>query len=283
VNSFKVDAVLGLPMPNTYNDTDLLSDEGLLSTAAYTPDGTTPVDPRLDWTVGRRGIPYLDWGVHPGNNWIRLVSNGGPFSPIKNVPYVADRGTVAASVDWGFTSNATNVKIIRYSDLLLMLAEAEAEAGSIANALALVNQVRARAANPAGFVAGSPANYQIGQYVAFADRAAALTAVRFERKLELSMEGHRFFDLMRWDNASKNGDTALAFDIVAYLNGPDYFAKELAPGPHYRSALAGASMSLKYKWEPVPETITTQTTVNGVINIDQTVEWGGTRNANPGN
>jgi hypothetical protein len=275
VNSFKVDGA-GLPLFDTYNDSDLLSDEGLLSSAPFTPDATTPLDPRLDWTVGRRGIPYLDWGPHPGNNWIRQVANGGPFSPIKNVPYLSEKGGTAASVDWGFTSNATNVKIIRYADILLWLAEAEAEVGSLTNALTLVNQIRTRAANPAGFVPGSPANYQIGIYATFASKEDALRAIRFERKLEFGMEGHRFFDLVRWDNASKAGKTALAFDIVAYLNGKDYLAKELV-GPHKRNHLANSTFTAKYKWEPIPDYVTTQTTINGETNVDQSVDWGGTR------
>lgn len=275
VNSFKVDGS-GLPLFDTYNDSDLLSDEGKLSSDAFTPDATTPVDPRLDWTVGRRGIPYLDWGVHPGNNWIRQVANGGPFSPIKNVPYLSDKGGTAASVDWGFTSNATNVKIIRYADVLLWLAECEAEVGSLANAVGYVNQVRTRAANAAGFVQGSPANYQIGNYVSFASKAEALKAIRFERKLEFGMEGHRFFDLVRWHNASLAGKTALAFDIVAYLNGKDYLLKELGAN-HKRNHLLGATMTLKYRYEPLPEYVTTQTTVGGVKNVDQSSDWGGTR------
>ncbi len=275
VNSFKTDAVTGLPLLTTYNNADLLSDEGLLSTQAFTPDNTTPVDPRLDWTVGRRGIPYLDWGLHPGNNWIRQVANGGPFSPIKNVPYLSEKGGTAASVDWGFTSNATNVKIIRYADILLWLAEAEAEVGSLANATALVNQVRTRAANPAGFVPASPALYFIGNYPTFATRAEAIAAIRFERKLEFGMEGHRFFDLVRWDSASKAGKTALAFDIVAYLNGPDYLAKELGPN-HKRNHLIDATMTLKYRFEPLPEYVITQTRKN----TDQSTDWGGTRSPN---
>jgi len=278
VNSFKTDAVTGLPLLDTYNDTDLPSDEGKLSTEAFTPDNSTPVDPRLDWTVGRRGIPYLDWGIHPGNNWIRQVANGGPFSPIKNVPYLKEKGTTAASVDWGFTSNATNVKIIRYADVLLWLAEAEAEVGSLANAVGYVNKVRSRAANSAGFVQGSPAKYFVKPYVAFASKAEALKAIRFERKIELGMEGHRFFDLVRWDNASKAGKTALPFDIVSYLNGKDYLAKELTAGPHYRKHLLDATFTTKYKWEPVPEYVVTQTTINGIKNVDQSTDWGGSRN-----
>ena len=46
----------------------------------WTEDYSTPVDPRLDWTVGRRGIPYWDWGVHTGADWIRDQSYSGPYS-----------------------------------------------------------------------------------------------------------------------------------------------------------------------------------------------------------
>ncbi len=271
VNSFKTDGTTGLPLLDTYNNSDLLSDEGKLSTDAYTPDSSTPVDPRLDWTVGRRGIPYLDWGIHPGNNWIRQVANGGPFSPIKNVPYAADKGITAASVDWGFQSTGINVKIIRYADILLWLAEAEAEVGSLTNAVGYVNQVRTRAANTAGFVPGSPANYIIGNYVSFASKADALKAIRFERKIELGMEGHRFFDLVRWHNAGSK--TALPLNIVTYLNGSDYLAKELGAN-HKRNHLLGATMTLKYRFEPVPEYVTTQTRKN----VDLNTDWGGTRN-----
>lgn len=289
VNSFKVDAN-GLPMPDTFNDTDLLSDEGKTSAEAFTPDGTTALDPRLDWTVGRRGIPYLDWGLHPGNNWIRKVSHGGPYSPKKNVPYMIDRGTTAGSYDWGFTATAQNVHIIRFADVLLLAAEAEAEAagGNLANALSYVNLIRNRAKNSpvftyvnnadpsGGFTTTPAANYDVEPYPSFADATAALTAIRFERKLELGMEGHRFFDLVRWDNYTEAGKTKLDFDIAAYLN--EYLAGETGSDePHPRSHLDGASFTEKYKYAPIPENAVTLQTQNGVKLLDQSKAWGGTR------
>lgn len=287
VNSFKVDAN-GLPMPDTFNDTDLLSDEGLASTDPFTPDTTTPVDPRLDWSVGRRGLPYLDWGLHPGNNWIRKVSHGGPYSPKKNVPYLVDRGTAAASYDWGFTATAQNVHIIRFADVLLLAAEAEAEAGDLNKALTYVNLIRNRAKNSpvftyvnnadpsAGFTTTPAANYDVEPYPAFANAAEALEAIRFERKLELGMEGHRFFDLVRWDNYTDDGTTKLAFDIVAYLN--DYIAGETGNDEaHPRAHLDGASFTEKYKYAPIPEIAVTRQTVNGVKLLDQSTAWGGSR------
>lgn len=269
VNSYKTSG--GLPMPNTYNDTDLKNDEGLEGSDAYTPDASTPLDPRLDWTVGRRGIPYLDWGVHPGKPWIRQVTNGGPYSPKKNVPYVSDYASgLAANVDWGFVSTAKNVYLIRFSDILLLAAEAEAETGNKDQALVYVNMVRTRAANPAGFVQDAPANYVIQPYPSFASPEEAIEAIRFERKLELAMEGHRFFDLVRWHNNS--GKSKVPFNIVDYINN-EYLAEEKTKRPH----LANASFSLKYRYEPIPEYVITQSIVGGVKNIDQSTDWGGTR------
>jgi hypothetical protein len=97
-----------------------------------------------------------------------------------------------------------NYTIIRFADVLLMAAEAEIEAGSLTKAGELVNQVRARAANKAHWVKkpdGTPAaNYVIVPYPesSFASKTSANDVVRMERKLELSGEGHRFFDLVRW-------------------------------------------------------------------------------------
>jgi len=196
-NSYKVDAA-GLPLFDTYNNQDLKNDYGIASDQPYVPDMVTPIDPRIDWTIGRRGIPFLDWGIMAGKDWIRNQAAGGPYEGMKHMFYKSQIGTYTDASAWtlGFTAN--NYVIIRYADILLLAAEAEAEVGSLATAMGYVNQVRARAANPAGFVQGSVANYKIGLYTAFPDAAFARKAIQFERKLELAMEGHRFFDLTRW-------------------------------------------------------------------------------------
>ena len=267
VNSFKTDAN-GLPLLTTYNDSDVPNDEGIASADPFTPYAGT-LDPRLDWTVGRRGIPYLDWGIHPGNNWIRQVTNGGPYSPIKNVPMISDYdANLAGKYDWGFTLSALNVHIIRLADVYLMYAEACAETNDLGTALEYVNKVRTRAANPDGFVklpdGSNAANYTIQPYPAFASQADALRAIRFERKLELGMEGVRFFDLVRWDEVSKAGNTGLPFDIADYINN-EYLAKEIPKRPH----LANTIFTAKYAYAPIPEYVITQSTVNGVRNIEQ--------------
>lgn len=255
VNSFRTDAG-GLPMPDTYNNADVTSDEPFTSSdPAFVPYAGN-LDPRLDWTVGRRGIPYYDWGLHPGRNWIRDYRYGGPFSPKKNTYYKADIGSLAGTVGWGFANNALNYTPMRFADVLLMAAEAEIEVGSLAVAMQYINKVRARAsATPVMNGANPAATYVINQYtVPFADKAAGRKAVRFERKLELGMEGHRFFDLVRWGIA----------DVV--LN-TEYFPKETV---RRASALAGSVFTKgKHEYLPIPEDAITKSIKDGNPTLKQ--------------
>lgn len=204
VNAFKTGAD-GLPLLDTFNDTDLTSDQGIESVAPFTPYAGT-VDPRLDWTVGRRGIPYLDWGVHPGKVYVRDQSYGGPYSPKKHVMYRSDVGTNTFAGNPRL--NANNYRMIRYSHVLLWLAEVAIAEGDLEGARGYVNQIRARAAKPAGWVKTSggadAANYLINEYPGpWTDATMATKAVRFEQRLEFAMEGHRRFDLVRWGIAAQ--------------------------------------------------------------------------------
>ncbi|MEL6924195.1 MAG: RagB/SusD family nutrient uptake outer membrane protein [Bacteroidota bacterium] len=197
VNAHRVDDN-GLPLFDTFNDTDV--DENF----------TGPLDPRVDWTVGRDGIPFLDHGTHEPS-WIRARSFQGPYSP-KKFSYRA--GQNQQSGGWVSTQlSPVNFPIIRYSDVLLMLAEAEVEVGSLERARELTNLVRGRAGNCAQGADGGTstltdgaayANYSVSTYDdAWTDKNAARDAVRYERRLELALEGHRFFDLRRWGIAAE--------------------------------------------------------------------------------
>jgi hypothetical protein len=222
-NAFKTDAN-GLP---------LLDDDWAGNNVS---DPTTPyvgtLDPRIDWVMGRKGIPYLDWGLHPGDAWIREPSSDGHFSPKKNLYAKTQEGLLSSAGDYWASAELTanNVNLIRFADILLWDAECEAEIGSLDKAENYVNQVRQRAANKSSWVYvnvsdGSPAdfnaqnytynsgpgtkpadNYFIGLYPAGAFTSGgqdyAHKAIRFERRLELAEEGHRFFDLQRWDNGT---------------------------------------------------------------------------------
>jgi tetratricopeptide (TPR) repeat protein len=220
VNAFKT--LNGLPYLKyfglEYNaeGDDVINDMGRKSSDPFVPD-PRPLDPRLDWTVGRRGIPYLDWGDHPGNDWFRNQSFGGPYSPKKMVYYKREEGINSLQGGWTSGLTANNYSILRYADVLLMAAECETETGSLSNARELVNEVRARASHTEGFVYKSDsitpaANYEISIYPTsgpedpFQTQAGSREAVRFERRIELGLEGLRFWDLKRWGVLKKTLD-----------------------------------------------------------------------------
>lgn len=198
VDAFRTD-LNGLPGVGA-----VVNDFGVRSSDSFTPD-TGPLDPRLDDSVGRRGIPYVDWGTHPGADWILDQRYGGPFLPRK---YVVAQSLLAESVAPIRGLASRNQVLLRFADLLLLAAEVEVEIGSLEVARSYVNQVRARAANPASWTRngdGSLAgNYVIGLYnTPWVDKNRAREAVRIERRLELSGEGVRFYDLVRWGIASQ--------------------------------------------------------------------------------
>lgn len=225
------------------------NDYGINTTAAFKED-TDPLDPRIDHTIGRRGIQYLDWIEHPGADWIRSQVYAGPYSPKKYVYYKRQENTLTDGSGWTRGYATMNFNIIRFADVLLLAAEAEIEAGSLATALDYINQIRKRAANQAGFVTkgGKPeANYQIMPYAAFADKAEATKALRMERLLELATEGHRFFDLVRWGIASKTLNAYLKYEsklLVTKFGGAKYTTgkDEYLPIPQAQIDIQGASV-----------------------------------------
>ena len=256
VNSFRTTA-LGLPLVDgTYNSgaNQIKTDQGLESTAAFTPDAGN-IDPRLDWTVGRRGIPYLDWGNHPGKSWIRDQGNGGPFAGKKNSYYKSQSGKLTDGTSWASGLTATNYKILRFADVLLMAAEAEIDGGgSLETARGYVNLVRARAAKPGTSVPGAAATYVVNPYnVPWANAVDARNAVRFERKLELGMEGHRFFDLVRWGIADVALNSFLAYE-----------KPKLSAGYGSATFVKG-----KNEYFPIPQAQIDLQTINGASTLEQ--------------
>jgi len=203
VAAFRTDETTGLPLlDEVYTTASILP---------YDPTGATikvytkPVDPRLDHTVGRPGIPYLDWGVQDGATWVRDLSNGGPYLNKKNMFKKAEK-SLATSTGWATGVNANNYRKFRKAHVILWLAECEARAGNLARATSLVNEIRNRAkgSNVVKFDDGTPAaNYKVEPYTTnFASLDYALKAIKAECRVEFAMEGYRFFDLVRWGDAA---------------------------------------------------------------------------------
>ena len=213
VNAFRTDAN-GLPyLDGTFNKVNV--------TANYTGN----VDPRLDFTVGRIGMPWRGYTYTAG--WCRAYDTYGEYSNKKGWP--APEEALSA---WPWGCSPLNFMFIRYADILLLKAEALIETASGSNAATdpslveardLINQVRQRAANS---IDGSyqpvdidpfTANYKVGLYPTDYDgnltwtKERARMALRFERRLELALEGNRWFDLMRW------GDDYLKSTINTYM------------------------------------------------------------------
>jgi hypothetical protein len=264
---FQIDAATGFP---TYNDVDLPNDHGLASTATFT-NPTNALDPRIDWTLGRRGIPYLDWGLCGGEAWSR--GDVVPYNPIKNVFWAKAIATTSENSVWGATNQGTaiNYNLIRFADVILWRAECEVEANMLDAAQADVNMVRGRMANhpeywvhtyidnnnpQSGFTNTPAANYQIGLYgtvpstgFTLNGQAYARAAVYMERQLEFGMEGHRFFDLQRYDGLYGGPDPA------GYMAGVlNAHIKADTRAPHPNPVLTGASFTAgKNEIYPLPQ------------------------------
>ena len=243
-NSYKTTAE-GLPDP-TPHVSPVTNQESNPSAFPY----RGRLDPRIDWTMGRVGITYLDWGLADAS-WIRNTPNGGPFLPKKLNATKAEDGTYQISGGWGQGQSGRNILVMRYADLLLMAAECEVEVGSLEKAREYVNMVRKRASNPEDFLksaAGTPeAQYTIGEYTApFADKAAATAAVRNERLFELALEGHRFFDLVRWGVAGEvlNAFIARESAIRTHLGGATFNepTDNYLPIPEYVISQSGGNI-----------------------------------------
>jgi len=283
----------GLPLP--------LVGAGAFNSAPHVSDqSATPyvggLDPRIDLTMGRAGIPYLDWGPDPGDAWMRSPGDDGHFCPKKNVYAKAVQGTLSdASSNWANVElDAVNINLIRFSDVLLWDAECNAIAGNLAQAETYVNMVRARAADGIGWVKdsttaghgavafdngsytyatgaqiGNADNYVINQYPAgyFSTGTIAMQAIIMERRLELAEEGHRFFDLARWQLVGNPVYPTPRSNFMA--NTLDLYAS-IEAAWHPAQFPAGLKFtSGKCEYYPIPQQLIDAENAGGKINVKQ--------------
>lgn len=209
----------------------------LIAAANYTGQ----VDPRLDFTVGRLGYPFR--GYTYNSKWCRVINLYGQFSNKKDCPDPADK-RVSKSFPWG--ASPLNFVFLRYADVLLLAAEGYVESNNkqdLAKATDYVNEVRQKALNsidptyvPVDLNLDNMGEYNVGLYPAFTDREYARKAVRMERRLELALEGHRWFDLVRWGKQ----------DAVRTIN--DYYTSEQLFHTYYK----GQELQLEDLYFPTP-------------------------------
>ena len=99
-----------------------------------------------------------------------------------------------------------NGDVLRYSDIMLMRAEALIELDRLAEARTIINDIRQRAKNSVDkHIEYAKDQCDIALYPEsyFLDKETARKCLRWERRLEMAMENGRFFDLRRWGIASE--------------------------------------------------------------------------------
>ena len=187
VNAFHTDDA-GLPLLDSYNQKDFNA-------------STDNADPRLWLTIGMPGFPYMfnaNYMMAKTQTWSRSNGLYGYYVTLKhNVD--PDSDYLIKGAWWGSPMNRI---VLRYADVLLMRAEAEAQLGNSGEAIALINQLRTRAGQSTTMLAGYDINYGAKMRVSpYADNGNALARVKMERRLEMALESERFFDLVRWGEA----------------------------------------------------------------------------------
>lgn len=195
MNSFRTNAD-GIPLLDNFNQQKL-------------DFANNTVDPRVDHTISRPGAP---WKYEPKRlvteGWSRNVPLYGTYNSMKeNVSPDCDCFINLAP----FFGNTKTRIMIRLADIMLFKAEALIELGRQSEALPLINDLRTRAGNSTARLkmeSGQPTSkynvktYSPGVNIVW-DQENARKALRFERRLEMALEGERFFDLIRWGIADK--------------------------------------------------------------------------------
>ncbi|MFO7621730.1 MAG: RagB/SusD family nutrient uptake outer membrane protein [Bacteroidales bacterium] len=221
----------GLPKLNVADRVPLASDMGVGSGTAFTPTQEL-LDPRVDWLIARRGVDFLGWGIHPGNDWIREQPNGGPYM---TKLFMHRRDEQALNLQGTGFNNGKNYRMLRYASILLWRAECAVADNQLDLARTYVNMIRERAKNSTPVMGlctstsnlGSnpvvdwdqpAANYKIEPYpdvagaYPFDDAANAMKAIQEETRLEFATQNHRFFDLRRWGILAPTLNAYIAHD-----------------------------------------------------------------------
>jgi starch-binding outer membrane protein, SusD/RagB family len=154
-------------------------------------------DPRLDYTIGREGQPWLDSNVTFDPEW----STTGYLQK----KYIQPQTEVPKdSKDQG----QLHYIFLRYGDVILMLAEALNEQGNTTEAETYLNMIRKRARESYLNDSNLPGYGTIPDGllpdVSGSSQSSLRDAIRHERRVELGFEFHRYFDIIRYGESYAN-------------------------------------------------------------------------------
>ena len=212
VNAFKTRD--GLPMFDDYNNQTAYPVNGVPTAQKW--------DPRLFHTVGMPTFPYkyeAEYTMTTDNS--RTPNTYGYYASMKEVP----QRSKGETFDNPWQAFAMNDYVLRYTDVMLMRAEALVETGDLEGARTIVNAVRQRAKNSvAKHIAYAADQCDIALYPSsnFASKEKARQCVQWERRLELAMESNRYFDLRRWGVASQTLNKFFEKEKDVVYNGQTY-------------------------------------------------------------
>ena len=193
VNAFKTKD--GLPMFDDYNNVIAYPINGVPNAQKW--------DPRLFHTVGMPTFPYkyeVEYTMTKDNS--RTPNTYGYYASMKEVP----QRSKGETFDNPWQAFAMNDYVFRYTDVMLMRAEALVETGKLEEARTIINDIRQRAKNSvAKHISYAADQCEIALYPSsyFQTKEQARKCLQWERRLELVMENGRYFDLRRWGIASQ--------------------------------------------------------------------------------
>ncbi|HLO44600.1 MAG TPA: RagB/SusD family nutrient uptake outer membrane protein [Leadbetterella sp.] len=171
---------------------NLIPSNKILANYEKTTKGDAKNDPRFDMSFWKAGDKFNNGKDVMDDN---AVQGNSSTVDGKTMKISWRKYSLLYKSNAGFATSGINMRVMRYADVLLMLAECENELGNSARAISLMNQVRARAS--VAMPAYPTANYPCDS------KAKVFEALQHERYVELAAEQVRNLDLIRWRKNKK--------------------------------------------------------------------------------